>query len=87
MTSRQKASAPLRLFIFSAEALKIAFADRAAASGNPDFINVPVERLTSNDYASERRRAIDPRRAQRWRAGVAQLEGAHTRHECDPVPR
>ena len=63
-----------------AEVLKIAFADRAAASGDPDFINVPVQRLTSKDYASERRRAIDPGRAQRWGAGVAQLEGAHTTH-------
>jgi len=63
-----------------AEVLKIAFADRAAASGDPDFVGVPVERLTSKDYANERRRAIDPARAQKWGAGVAQLEGAHTTH-------
>ncbi|MEA2918680.1 MAG: gamma-glutamyltranspeptidase / glutathione hydrolase, partial [Bradyrhizobium sp.] len=63
-----------------AEAMKIAFADRAAASGDPDFVRVPVARLISKDYASERRRAIDPGRAQRWGAGVAQLEGAHTTH-------
>ena len=63
-----------------AEVLKIAFADRAAASGDPDFVGVPVERLTSKDYAGERRRAIDPARAQKWGAGVAQLEGAHTTH-------
>jgi gamma-glutamyltranspeptidase / glutathione hydrolase len=63
-----------------AEVLKIAFADRAAASGDPDFINVPVERLTSKKYANERRRAIDAGRAQRWGAGVAQSEGAHTTH-------
>ena len=49
---------------YLAEVLKIAFADRAAASGDPDFINVPVERLTSKAYADERRRAIDPNRAQ-----------------------
>jgi gamma-glutamyltranspeptidase / glutathione hydrolase len=63
-----------------AEVLKIAFADRAAASGDPDFINVPVERLTSKAYAKERRDAIDPERAQTWGAGVSQLEGAHTTH-------
>jgi len=63
-----------------AEVLKIAFVDRAAASGDPDFVGVPVERLTSKDYASERRRAIDPGRAQKWGAGVAQLESAHTTH-------
>jgi gamma-glutamyltranspeptidase/glutathione hydrolase len=63
-----------------AEVLKIAFADRAAASGDPDYIKVPVERLTSKDYARERRLAIDPARAQTWGAGVAQLESAHTTH-------
>ncbi len=63
-----------------AEVLKIAFADRAAASGDPDFINVPVERLISKAYAKERRDAIDPGRAQTWGAGVSQLEGAHTTH-------
>ena len=63
-----------------AEVLKIAFADRAAASGDPDYVDVPVERLNSKDYAAERRRAIDPKRAQAWSAGVGQLEGAHTTH-------
>ena len=66
-----------------AEVLKIAFADRAAASGDPHYVNVPVERLTSSeeeDYARERRRAIDVNRAQKWGAGVAQLESAHTTH-------
>src|SRR6476646_5775124 len=50
---------------YLAEAFTIAFADRAAASGDPDFINVPVERLTSKAYAEERRRAIDSSRAQK----------------------
>ncbi len=63
-----------------AEVLKIAFADRAAASGDPDYVNVPVERLTSKAYAEERRRAIDPARAQAWGAGVSQRESAHTTH-------
>src|SRR5207253_3767504 len=34
----------------------------------------------SKDYADERRRAIDPKRAPRWSAGVEQLESAHTTH-------
>ena len=63
-----------------AEVLKIAFADRAAASGDPDYVKVPVERLISKQYAAERRAAIDVGRAQKWGAGVAQLEGAHTTH-------
>ncbi|QIG96085.1 MULTISPECIES: gamma-glutamyltransferase [unclassified Bradyrhizobium] len=65
---------------YLAEVLKIAFADRAAASGDPAYINVPVERLTSKAYAGERRRAIDPDCAQAWSAGVTQLESAHTTH-------
>jgi gamma-glutamyltranspeptidase/glutathione hydrolase len=63
-----------------AEVLKIAFADRAAASGDPAYVNVPVERLTSKDYARERRGAIDLTRAQVWGAGVEQLESADTTH-------
>jgi gamma-glutamyltranspeptidase/glutathione hydrolase len=63
-----------------AEALKIAFADRAAASGDPDYVKVPVERLTSKDYARERRAAIDAARAQAWGAGVEQVESAYTTH-------
>lgn len=65
---------------YLAEVLKIAFADRAAASGDPDYVGVPVEKLISKAYAEERRRAIDPTRAQEWGAGVSQLEGAHTTH-------
>ena len=63
-----------------AEVLKIAFGDRAAASGDPDYVNVPVERLTSKDDARERRRAIDTGRAQKWGAGIAQPESAYTTH-------
>ena len=63
-----------------AEVLKIAFADRAAASGDPDFVGVPVARLISKDYAKARRDAIDPARAQSWGAGVQPLESAHTTH-------
>lgn len=65
---------------YLAEVMKIAFADRAAASGDPDYVGVPVEKLTSKAYAEERRRAIDSVRAQNWGAGVSQLEGAHTTH-------
>src|SRR5437016_2686124 len=65
---------------YLAEVLKIAFADRAAASGDPAYINVPVERLTSKAYAEERRKAIDVTRAQKWGAGIAQLESADTTH-------
>lgn len=63
-----------------AEVLKIAFADRAAATADPDFIDVPVARITSKEYARERQSAIDMARAQDWSAGVTASEGAHTTH-------
>jgi len=63
-----------------AEVLKIAFADRAAATADPAFVQVPVAKLLSKDYAAERRSRISPARAQSWSAGVAQGEGTHTTH-------
>lgn len=46
-----------------AEALKIAFADRAAATGDPAFVDVPVARLIAKDYAAARRSEIDMAKA------------------------
>jgi len=63
-----------------AEALKLAFADRAAATADPAFVRVPVERLLSKDYAAERRALLDPNRAKRWTAGVAAGESPNTTH-------
>ena len=62
-----------------AEALKIAFADRAAATADPDFVAVPVARLLSKDYAAQRRAEIGER-ARDFAAGVAPAEPAHTTH-------
>ncbi len=63
-----------------AEVLKIAFADRAAATADPAFVKVPVEKLLSKTYAAERRARIRIDRAQAWTAEVAPGEGAHTTH-------
>jgi len=43
-----------------AEAFKFAFADRANFLGDPDFVEVPRERLTSAEYAAELRAMIKP---------------------------
>jgi len=47
-----------------AEAMRRAYADRARYIGDPDFVpNMPIERLTSKEYAAELRRTISPERA------------------------
>jgi gamma-glutamyltranspeptidase/glutathione hydrolase len=45
------------------EAKKLAFADRDAYLADPDKARVPVAGLISKEYAAERRKLIDPRRA------------------------
>ncbi len=45
------------------EASKLAFADREAYYGDPDFVSVPIPALLSAEYAAIRRRLIDPDRA------------------------
>jgi gamma-glutamyltranspeptidase / glutathione hydrolase len=63
-----------------AEVLKIAFADRAAATADPAFVQVPVAKLLSKSYAAHRRARIDLARAQSWTAGVSAGESAYTTH-------
>ena len=46
----------------SAEALKLAFADREQL-GDTDFVRIPFEGLLSKAYAAERRKLVDPNRA------------------------
>jgi gamma-glutamyltranspeptidase / glutathione hydrolase len=62
-----------------AEALKIAFADRAAATGDPAFVDVPVARLIAKDYAVTRRADIDMTKAGAPAAAVA-AGSSHTTH-------
>jgi gamma-glutamyltranspeptidase/glutathione hydrolase len=42
------------------EAMKLAFADRAAYMGDSDFVEVPIERLVSKAYAKTQRARINP---------------------------
>ncbi|MEM9520967.1 MAG: gamma-glutamyltransferase [Actinomycetota bacterium] len=53
-----------------AEAMKIAFADRAVATADPAFVDVPVDRLTSKAYAQQRAALIDMDHTRTWGAGV-----------------
>ena len=65
-----------------AEALKIAFADRAVATADPAFVEVPVERLISKAYAAERRAEIDLQRARTMvgRAASTASKSSDTTH-------
>jgi gamma-glutamyltranspeptidase / glutathione hydrolase len=45
------------------EAAKLAFADREAYYGDPDFVQVPIPALLSDAYTAARRTLIDPNRA------------------------
>ncbi|MCC6467413.1 MAG: gamma-glutamyltransferase, partial [Alphaproteobacteria bacterium] len=45
------------------EALKLVFADRERYYGDPRFVDVPLARLLSDDYARQRRGEIKPDRA------------------------
>ena len=47
------------------EALKLAYADRDTYYADPDFVKVPAQGLLSKEYAKERSKLIDPKRANR----------------------
>jgi gamma-glutamyltranspeptidase/glutathione hydrolase len=63
-----------------ADSLKIAFADRRAATADPAFVKVPVDRILSKQYAAHRRAGIDMNRAQAWSAEVAPEGSPYTTH-------
>jgi gamma-glutamyltranspeptidase / glutathione hydrolase len=66
-----------------AEAMKIAFADRFRYMADPATTDIPLEWLTSKEYAAERRARIDIARAQQYAAAVApEGEGSSTTHCC-----
>jgi gamma-glutamyltranspeptidase / glutathione hydrolase len=58
--SRRDRAAALHLFL---EASRFAFADRNAYVADPEFFDVPLEGLLSDEFAAARRALIDPRRA------------------------
>ena len=48
---------------YVAEVMRRFFADRAEYFGDADFVDVPLEKLLSKDYAKQRRETIDPEHA------------------------
>jgi gamma-glutamyltranspeptidase/glutathione hydrolase len=72
-------------FHLIAEVLKIGFADRNACTGDPAFVDIPVERLLSKEHAAARRAEIRADRAGVYGAIVGMAGGvaagsAHTTH-------
>jgi gamma-glutamyltranspeptidase/glutathione hydrolase len=51
------------------EALKLGFADRDVFYGDPDFVEVPLDRLLSPDYATQRRKLIGGKASLEFRPG------------------
>lgn len=62
------------------EAMKIAAADRLAVTADPAFVDVPLERLTSKEYARERADDFDPDHARVQKAKILTIESANTTH-------
>lgn len=64
-----------------AEAYKIAFADRAQFIADTDFTDVPLEGLTSKDFAAKRAAEIKPGSTQDYLAGEPYgFQGSNTTH-------
>jgi len=63
------------------EIKKLAFADRDQYLADPEFVNVPLERLLSKSYAAERAKQIDPNRAASYRPGLGPIAG-DTQYFC-----
>lgn len=66
-----------------AEAMRRAYRDRTLYLGDPDFVQMPIARLVSDDYAAGLRASILPEQATpsaMLPGGKPPLEGEHTTH-------
>jgi gamma-glutamyltranspeptidase/glutathione hydrolase len=69
------------LMHLQAEAMRRAFLDRNAYLGDPDFVQLPLDRLLSKAYAAELRASIDPAHATPSLPSPAtRSEGTNTTH-------
>lgn len=62
------------------EAMRRAYRDRTRYLGDPDFVDMPVSRLTSDTYAHSLAADIDPEQASDSRGLPAPPAGRHTTH-------
>jgi len=64
------------------ECAKLAFADREAYYGDPDFVRVPLEALLSDSYNAERRRLVGPHASLDLRPGSIPGYAAAVDHQA-----
>jgi gamma-glutamyltranspeptidase/glutathione hydrolase len=62
------------------EAMRRAFIDRNRWLGDPDFVDMPLDRLLSKSYAATLRSQIDPQHATPTKLQAASGEAMHTTH-------
>jgi gamma-glutamyltranspeptidase/glutathione hydrolase len=62
------------------EAMRRAFIDRNHWLGDPDFVDMPIDRLLSKSYAASLRSQIDPQHATPTPPQATSGEGMHTTH-------
>ena len=69
------------------EAAKLAFADREAFYGDPDFVKVPIDVLLSESYNAARRKLITERASLDLRPGTVEGFGGAVRMRVEDGPR
>jgi gamma-glutamyltranspeptidase/glutathione hydrolase len=69
------------------ECAKLAFADREAFYGDPDFVEVPIETLLSERYNAERRKLITDKASLELRPGAVEGFGGAVKMRREQGPR
>ena len=67
---RRSGTTPPSTSTWSTECAKLAFADREAWYGDPDFVDVPLDTLLSREYADERRALVGDESSPALRPGA-----------------
>ena len=77
--AKSPAQSPANIHLVT-EAMKLAFADRAAYMGDPDFVEIPLKRIVSKEYADQQRSRIDPEKSQTVVAPGHAVDDSGTAH-------